>query len=48
MQPMTFEEITTKLEQMQNDPTMVTKSIYSPAAVDYPNNQLPTYRADEE
>jgi hypothetical protein len=38
---MTVDEITTKLETMQSDPKMVTKSAYSPAAVDYPDNQLP-------
>ena len=42
MQPtMTIEEITSKLEQLQSDPTMTTKSIYSPSAIDYPGNQLP-------
>ncbi len=42
MQPaMTTEEIITKLELLQNDPTMTTKSIYSPTACDYPDNQLP-------
>ena len=38
---MTLGEITMKLEQMQSDPTMVTKGIYSPNATDYPDNQLP-------
>jgi hypothetical protein len=38
---MTPEEIVTKLEQMQNDPSMVTKGIYSPTATDYPDSQLP-------
>jgi hypothetical protein len=38
---MTPEEIFTKLEQMQNDPAMVTKGMYSPTAIDYPDNQLP-------
>jgi hypothetical protein len=38
---MTPEEITDKLEQLQSDPTMNTKSIYSPTAIDYPGNQLP-------
>jgi len=38
---MTVDEITTKLETWQSDPKMVTKSSYSPAAVDYPDNQLP-------
>lgn len=38
---MTTEEITTKLVQLQDDPTMVTNSMYSPSASDYPENQLP-------
>lgn len=38
---MTADEVTAKLEQLQNDPTMVTKSMYSPTATDYPDNQLP-------
>ena len=38
---MTVDEITAKLEEMQSDPNMVTKSSYSPAAVDYPDNQMP-------
>lgn len=38
---MTLDEITTELKRMQLDPTMVTKSIYSPSANDFPNNQLP-------
>lgn len=38
---MTLEEITAKLEELQADPVMVTKSIYSPTAGDYPDNQLP-------
>ena len=38
---MTTEEITTRLEELQSDPKMVTKSAYSPTAVDYPDNQLP-------
>lgn len=42
MQPdMTLDEITAKLERLQADPVMVTKSIYSPTATDYPDNQLP-------
>ena len=42
MQPtMTTEEIIAKLEELQSDPSMTTKSIYSPSAVDYPENQLP-------
>lgn len=38
---MTVDEITTKLEQLQSDPKMVTKSAYSPSAVDYPDSKLP-------
>jgi hypothetical protein len=38
---MTLDEITVKLEQMQSDPTMVTKGIYSPSANEFPGNQLP-------
>lgn len=42
MQPaMTPEEITRKLEKLQNDPTMTTNSIYSPSATEYAGNQLP-------
>jgi hypothetical protein len=42
MQPaMTTDEISAKLEELQGDPTMVTKSMYSPTAFDYPNSQLP-------
>lgn len=38
---LTVDQITTRLEKLQSDPTMVTKSIYSPSANDYPDNQLP-------
>lgn len=38
---MTSEEIIHELKRLQDDPTMVTKSIYSPTANDHPNNQLP-------
>lgn len=38
---MTIDEVTARLEQLQADPTMAAKSIYSPTAVDYPDNQLP-------
>lgn len=42
MQPvMTLDEISSKLEALQDDPTMVTKSMYSPAAGEYPDSQLP-------
>jgi hypothetical protein len=38
---MTLEEITDKLQTMQSDPGMLTKSLYSPTANDFPGNQLP-------
>lgn len=38
---MTPDEIIRELELLQDDPTMVTKSIYSPTASSYPDNQLP-------
>lgn len=38
---MTLEEITAKLKQLENDPTMNTRGMYSPTAVDYPDNILP-------
>ncbi len=38
---LTVDEITSQLEAMQADPTMKTNSMYSPSAVDYPDNQLP-------
>jgi hypothetical protein len=38
---MTHEEIIFELKKLQDDPTMTTKSIYSPQANDYPGNQLP-------
>jgi hypothetical protein len=41
MNPMTPEEITTALEDLQDDPSMNTHSMYSPAATEYPGNQLP-------
>ncbi len=42
MQPlMTLDEISAKLEALQNDPGMVTKSMYSPSAIEYPDNRLP-------
>jgi len=42
MQPsMSLEEITAKLQLLQDDPKMNTKSMYSPTANDYPGNQLP-------
>lgn len=30
-----------QLTDMQNNPRMVTKSMYSPGATDYPDNRLP-------
>lgn len=43
MQPtiLDLDAITERLETFQSDPNMVTKGIYSPAAKDYPDNQLP-------
>ena len=38
---MTPEEIIHELKILQDDPTMVTKSIYSPTATDYPDSRLP-------
>ena len=38
---MTLEEVTTKLQSLQDDPTMKTVSKYSPAAPEWPDNQLP-------
>ena len=38
---MTFQEITEKLTEMENDPNMLTTSTYSPAAIDYPDNRVP-------
>ncbi|HRN90101.1 MAG TPA: hypothetical protein PLZ58_03620 [Candidatus Saccharibacteria bacterium] len=38
---MTLDEITEKLKQLEKDPTMHTKGMYSPTAVDYPGNVLP-------
>jgi hypothetical protein len=38
---LSVDEITTRLEELQSNPKMVTKSAYSPAAIDYPDNQLP-------
>lgn len=39
--PMTLDEARTLLLKMQDNPRMVTKSIYSPTATDYPDCQLP-------
>jgi hypothetical protein len=38
---MTTEEVKAKLEHMQSDPSMVTKSLYSPTASEFPDNRLP-------
>lgn len=38
---MTLEEITEKLQLLEEDLTMVTESTYSPNAHEYPNNRLP-------
>lgn len=38
---MTQEEIKTALETLAKDPTMITKSFYSPTAIDWPDNRLP-------
>jgi hypothetical protein len=38
---MEVEEITSRLQKMQADPTMTTKSIYSPTADEYDDNRLP-------
>ncbi|HEU4830785.1 MAG TPA: hypothetical protein VFS65_01270 [Candidatus Saccharimonadales bacterium] len=38
---MSLEEITAKLKQLEADPGMNTKGMYSPTAVDYPGNILP-------
>ena len=38
---MTLDEIREELEVLENDPRMITKSFYSPAAVDWPYNRLP-------
>ncbi len=38
---MTLEEVTTKLQSLQDDPGMKTVSKYSPVAVSWPDNQLP-------
>lgn len=35
------EDIITRLKVLEDDPTMRSESIYSPAATQWPNNQLP-------
>ncbi len=37
----TEEEITLKLKELENDPSMSTKDAYSPAATDWPDNRMP-------
>lgn len=37
----TSDEITAKLLEYQNDPTMNTKGGYSPTAIDWPDNFVP-------
>lgn len=38
---MTRDEIKIELETLAEDPTMITKSFYSPAATEWPDNKLP-------
>lgn len=38
---MTVEEVTAKLQSLQDDPNMQTVSKYSPTAPEWPGNQLP-------
>jgi hypothetical protein len=38
---MTIEEVTLKLQSLQDDPTMQTVSKYSPTAPEWPDNRLP-------
>lgn len=38
---MTLEDAQTALTAMQDDPSMITESRYSPTATEYPDNQLP-------
>jgi len=38
---MTTEEVTTKLQSLQDDPGMQTLSKYSPTAGDWPDSRLP-------
>lgn len=38
---MTTEEITTRLEQLEADPKMITQSIYSPSAAEYADSRMP-------
>jgi len=38
---MTVEEVTSKLQSLQDDPNMQTLSKYSPTAPEWPDNQLP-------
>ncbi len=38
---MTKEEIREELKELENNPNMITKSFYSPTAVEWPDNRLP-------
>ena len=38
---MTIDEVKTKLQSLQDDPTMKTVSKYSPTAPEWPDNRLP-------
>lgn len=38
---MTQEEIREELETLSSDPNMITKSMYSPTAADWPDSKLP-------
>jgi len=38
---MTADEVTTKLQSLQDDPTMQTESKYSPVATAWPDNRMP-------
>lgn len=38
---MAEEDIISQLEAFEADPTMITESLYSPSACDYPDNQMP-------
>lgn len=38
---MTVDEIRTKLQALEDDPTMQTKDAYTPNAVDWPDGRMP-------
>lgn len=38
---MTQEEIKNELQALSDDPTMITRSIYSPSATDWPDSKFP-------